>query len=116
MWLPTKGQVDTAGRYATAIAGTAITIFGLQAKGITLDQAKAVIQALGDTVNQIAILAAAGATLYASVKGVFKSSPTQQAISVEQSGAVVVTTPEIAASTPDSPNIVSQDQMKVVPK
>lgn len=116
MWLPSKGQVDTAGRYATAIVGTAITIFGLQAKGITLDQAKAVIQAAGDTVNQIAILAAAGAALYASVKGVFKSSPTQQAIAVEQSGAVVVTTPAIAAATPDSPNIVSQDQMKVVPK
>jgi hypothetical protein len=116
MWLPNKNQVDTAGRYAGAIAGTAITIFGLQAKGITLDQVKVVIAALGDTVNQLVILAGIMAPLYATIKGVFKSSPTQQAISVEKSGGIVVTTPEIAQATPDSPNIVSQDQVKVVPK
>lgn len=116
MWLPSKGQVDTAGRYVTAVAGTAITIFGLQNKGISLDQVKGVIQALGDTVNQIAILLAAGATLYASAKGIFKSSPTQQAISVADTGAKVVTTPEIAAATPNSPNIVSETEAKVVPK
>lgn len=116
MWLPSKSQVDTAGRYATAVAGTAITIFGLQNRGISLDQVKGVIQALGDTVNQIAILVAAAATLYASAKGIFKSSPTQQAVSVAATGAQVVTTPEIAAATPDSPNIVSQDQVMVVPK
>lgn len=116
MWLPTKGQVDTAGRYATAVAGTAITIFGLQNKGISLDQVKAVIQALGDTVNQIAILAGAAATLYAGIKGVFKSSPTQQAASVAATGALVVTSPEIAAATPDSPNVVSRFDVKVVSK
>lgn len=82
MRFPTKAEIDTAGRYATAVAGTAITIFGLQAKGISLDQAKAVIQAAGDTVNQLGILIAAAATLYATFKGIFKSGPAQQVASV----------------------------------
>jgi hypothetical protein len=116
MWLPTQGQVSTAGRYATAVAGTAITIFGLQAKGFSLDQAKEIIQALGATVNNIVILLAALAPVYALLKGVHSSSPIEQAKSVEANGAVVVASPEIAAATPNSPNIVSSADVKVVNK
>ena len=43
MWLPSQAQVNTAGRYVGAVAGTAIAIFGLQAKGISLDQVKVVV-------------------------------------------------------------------------
>lgn len=116
MWLPTKAQVDTAGRYAVAVAGTAITIFGLQAKGVTLDQAKALIAALGATVNDIVIVVSALAPLYALLKGMHKSSDIEQAKSVEATGALVVTTPAIAAATPDSPGILSSATAKVVSK
>lgn len=37
-------------------------------------------------------------------------------IEVEKAGAIVVTTAEMAKATPDSPNIVSQTEVKVVPK
>lgn len=115
MWLPTQGQVNTAGRYAASIAGTAIAIFGLQAKGISLDQVKALIGALGTVVNDLVILAGAAGTVYAAIKGVAQSSPTNQAAAVAASGAQVVTTPEIAAAIP-SPNVTSSTETRVVNK
>lgn len=39
-----------------------------------------------------------------------------QSDAVTKSGAVVVAPPEIAAATPNNPNIVSRDAVKVVPK
>jgi hypothetical protein len=115
MWLPTQGQVNTAGRYATAVAGTAIAIFGLQAKGITLDQAKAVIGALGPVVNDLVTLIGVLGTAYAAIKGVSSSSPTNQAAAVAATGAKVITTPEIAAAVP-SANVTSSTETKVVAK
>ncbi len=82
MWLPTKKQIDTATRYATVAAGTAFTLLGLQAKGISLDQLKAMISALGDTASTIVQLLAVAGALYASVKGTVLSSPTNQIQSV----------------------------------
>ena len=37
-------------------------------------------------------------------------------VEVEKAGAVVITTPEIAAATPNSPNIVSQDKVEITLK
>lgn len=37
-------------------------------------------------------------------------------VEAEKTGAIVVTTPEMAAATPDSPNIVSRTDVKVVTK
>lgn len=116
MWLPTKSQVDAASRHAISIAGTAFVIFGLQAKGVSLDQVKEIIGALGGTVNDIVLLVGTVAPLYAMLKASHSASPTSQAISVASTGAKVVTTPEIAAATPTISNIVSADDMKVVPK
>ena len=116
MWLPTKGQVDSASRHAISIAGTAFTIFALQNKGVTLDQVKSVIAALGSTTNDIVLLIGVLAPLYAMLKAAHTASPTQQAISVASTGAQVVTTPEIAAATPTNSNIVSSEDMKVVRK
>jgi hypothetical protein len=115
MWLPSKAQVDTGGRYALAIASTAIGIFGLQAKGISLDQVKAAISALGDVVNNMVILATAIGAIYATVKGVTQSSPTNQVASAAATGAKVITTPEIAAAIP-SANVTSSTETKVVNK
>lgn len=116
MWLPTKAQVDSAARHAITIAGTAFAIFGLQSKGITLDQVKAVIAALGSTANDIVVLLGILAPFYAALKAAHSASPVQQAISVAATGAKVVTSPEIAAATPDQPNILSSTSMKVVTK
>lgn len=82
MQLPTQAQINTAGRYAGTIAGTAFAIFGLQAKGFSLDQVKAVIAAFGTLANDVIILIAAIAPIYATIRGVSSSSPTGQAASI----------------------------------
>ena len=116
MWLPTKSQVDAASRHAITIAGTAFVIFGLQAKGVTLEQTTALIQSLGGTVNNLVVLLGALAPFYALLKAAHSASPTSQAVSVAATGALVVTTPEMAKATPDSPNIVSNADVKVTQK
>jgi hypothetical protein len=78
MWLPTKAQVDAASRHAISIAGTAIVIFGLQAKGLTVEQVTAAINSLGDTVNSVVVLLAAVAPLYALLKAGHSASPAVQ--------------------------------------
>ncbi len=115
MNLPNRAQVDTAARYAGTIAGTAFAIFGLQAKGITLEQVQAVIAAGGTLVNDIVVMASALTPLYLAFRGVSSSSPTSQAAAVAATGAKVVTTPEIAAAVP-SPNVMSSTEVRVVNK
>jgi hypothetical protein len=88
--LPSQAQVNTAGRYSLAIAGTAISIFGLQAKGISLDQVKLIIAALGDAINNIVILVSAIGVLYASIKGVTNSSGSGQAAALGGNAATIV--------------------------
>lgn len=83
MWLPTKAQVDAATRHAVTIAGTAIAIFGLQAKGISVEQVTAAIQSLGTTVNSLVVLLAAVAPLYAMTRASQSASPTNQIASVQ---------------------------------
>ena len=115
MNLPNRAQVDTAARYAGTIASTAFAIFGLQAKGITLDQVQAVIASCGTLVNDLVVLVSAVAPLYLAFRGISSSSATAQAAAVAATGAKVVTTPEIAAAVP-SPNVMSTADVKVVSK
>lgn len=94
MWLPTKEQVNTAGRYAGAIAGTAFAIFGLQAKGFSLDEVKAAIAALGTVINDIVVLIGVLGPIYVAARGVSSSSPTGQAAAIgANSKAIVEPTP-----------------------
>jgi hypothetical protein len=79
MPLPTQAQVNTAGRYAGAVIGTAFTIFGLQAKGISLDQVNSLIGALGTVVNDAVIVIGMLMPLYVTFKGVIGSSSNGQA-------------------------------------
>ena len=116
MWLPTKAQVDAASRHAITAVGVAVTIFGLQAKGVDIAKVTEVIQALGSTVNNLVVVAGTMAGLYAALKASSTASPTAQAKAVTDAGAVVVGSHELAAATPDNPNIVSRDEVKVVPK
>jgi hypothetical protein len=90
MLLPTQAQVNTAGRYAGTIAGTAIAIFGLQAKGISADQVKAVIAAGGTVVNDIVVLIATIAPLYAAARGIISSSKTGQAAAIGANSSTIV--------------------------
>lgn len=114
MWLPTRGQVDAVSRHAITAAGTMVLLFGLQAKGVDIDVIKGAISALGETVNTIVVLLGALAPVYALLRASHNASPIEQAKAVEATGAVVVTTTEIAKATPDSPNIVSKEDVKVV--
>lgn len=116
MWLPTKGQVDAASRHAITAVSTAVAIFGLQAKGLDPQQVVAAIQALGSTVNDLVVLISTAGVVYAGLKASHTASPANQAKAVTASGAVVVGSPELAAATPEDPNIVSRTQVRVVPK
>ena len=90
MWLPTKAQVDAASRHAISIAGTAIVIFGLQAKGVTIEQITSVIQSLGGVVNDGVVLIGAIAPLYALLKASHSASPANQAAAVGANPATIV--------------------------
>jgi hypothetical protein len=83
MWLPTKDQVDAASRHAISIAGTAVVIFGLQAKGFSAEQLAALIKSLGDTVNSAVVLIGAALPIYAALMASHKSSATQQIAKVQ---------------------------------
>jgi hypothetical protein len=78
MWLPTKAQVDAASRHAITIAGTAIAIFGLQAKGVSVEQVTAAIQSMGSAINSLVLVAGALAPLYALLKAGHSASPDSQ--------------------------------------
>lgn len=116
MWLPTKAQVDAASRHAITAASVVVTMLGLQAKGVSMDQIAAVIKGLGDTTNTALQLIAAVGVLYGGIKAARSASPTAQAIAVEKAGSIVVASPELAAATPDSPNILSRADVSVVSK
>jgi hypothetical protein len=116
MWLPTKGQVDAASRHVITAAGVAVTIFGLQAKGVDIAQVTAAIQALGSTVNDVIVVAGTIAGLYAAWKASHTASPIEQAKSVAATGAKVVGSQALADATPGEPNIMSSADSKVVSK
>ena len=83
MWLPTKAQIDAASRHAITAAGMAVTIFGLQAKGVSMDDVKALITSLGDTVATLVQLIGAIGVMYGAFKAAHSASPTSQIDSVK---------------------------------
>lgn len=84
MWLPTKAQVDAASRHIITAVGVAVTIFGLQAKGVNMDQVKVVIESMGATVNTIIQLLAAAGVVYGGIQASRSASPTSQIASVRE--------------------------------
>ena len=83
MWLPTKPQIDAASRHAITAAGVAVTIFGLQAKGVSMDQVTLLISSLGATINTLVQVIAAVGVLYGGIKAANSASPTSQIASVK---------------------------------
>lgn len=82
MPLPTQAQVKSAAESAGTVVATAFAIFGLQAKGISLDQVKAAIGAMGTAVNDLVVLAGLLYPIYTSIKGVIGSSSNGQAAAI----------------------------------
>lgn len=78
MWLPTKAQVDAASRHAITAAGVAVTIFGLQAKGVSMEQVTSLINSLGSTINTLVQLLGAAAVVYGGIKAANSASPSNQ--------------------------------------
>jgi hypothetical protein len=89
-------------------------MFGLGTK-INPDTVNAIITTSGALVNNVITLAGLISPIVAAYFAAKSASPASQAAAVARSGGVVVTTPTIAAAVP-SPNVVSQTDVKVVPK
>jgi hypothetical protein len=83
MWLPTKLQVDAASRHAITAASVAFTIFGLQAKGIKMEDVSTLINSLGTVVNTVLQIVAAAGVIYGGLKAANSASPTSQIASVK---------------------------------
>lgn len=118
MWLPTKPQVDAASRHVITAVGVAVTIFGLQAKGVDMNNVKALIESLGNTINTLIQLVAAAGVLYGAVKAANSASPANQGASlaatatggaspaaVEAQKAIVSATSAVAADPTIPANI-----------
>jgi hypothetical protein len=112
MLLPTQAQVNTGVRYAGTIAGTAFAIFGLQAKGFSLDQAKAAVGALGSVVNDVVILIGIAGPLFAAFKGVKSSSAAGQAAAIGANEKTVVNPGPNGTATVTLPPDMAQAALK----
>lgn len=139
MWLPTKAQIDAASRHAITAAGVAVTIFGLQAKGVDMNNVKALIESFGNTANTVVQLLGAIAVVYGGLKAANSASPTSQIASVHAIAAdksqpatedakqaliaATISLPEVQAIVTDkataaaapSESVVPADAVKIIP-
>lgn len=117
-------QAEAAGKHlASATAGAIALAVGYhflapsQVLTDVPDNINHIVSGLEETAKGIAGLVSAITLVYTAIKSATKASPVSQAISLEKiPGTVVITTPEIAKATPDSPNVISNTEVKVVPK
>lgn len=117
MNLPTQDQVNTGVRYATAVAGVVVGLFGL-AGHVDMNNVTEGIKSLGLVVSSIVTFIGFATPVYMAIKGMIATSEKNRAIALAKSNPdnKIITSPEIAAATPSIPNIVSSTEMKVVPK
>ncbi len=87
MNLPTPAQVNAASRHLITAAGVAVTIFGLQAKGVSMESVTNLINSLGGTINTLVQLAAAVGVIYGGVQAARSASPANQIEQVKQNAA-----------------------------
>jgi hypothetical protein len=115
--LPTQNQVNAATRHIISAVGGAIIMFGLSSK-INIDTLTVAINAFGSIINSVVIIVGVVAPLLSGYFASRSASPASQAASMAANvpGTVIVTSPEIAKATPDSPNVVSNTEVKVVQK
>ena len=115
MWLPTQAQVNAFTRNVASGIGGAVLMFGLSSK-IDINAVNQIITAAGTVVNDAVVLIGIASPFIAGYFASKSASPKAQAVAVAATGALVVGSQALAESTPESPNIVSQDQVKVVPE
>lgn len=115
MKLPTTDQVNAATRHLISAIGGAVVMFGLSSK-INIETVTTVINQLGSITNSIVLLLGIVTPVIAGYYAQKSAKTENQAASLEAKGAIVITTSEIANATPNSPNVISQDEVKVVPK
>jgi hypothetical protein len=113
----TTAQVAAISRYVgTFVAGAATAAAGWGI--ISTDNAATIQTSLGHIVNGVQEITVGVAPLAAVVLGwygTWTASHKAQARAVAATGAIIVATPQLAASTPEK-NIVSSAEYKVVPK
>lgn len=84
MRLPTQSEVNAATRHVGTAVGVAVTIFGLQAKGIDMAAVKTVIESMGTTINTIIQLVAAIGVVYGGIQATRSASTSNQIAQVKQ--------------------------------
>jgi hypothetical protein len=115
MWLPTQAQVNAATRNIASAAGGAVLMLGLSTK-IDPAAVTALVNAMGEVVGSIVTVLGIIAPLWAAYHAAQSASAKAQAESITKTvpGTVVVTSQAIADATPNSPNVVSSTDVKVV--
>lgn len=118
----TLNQVYAAGRHVASYVAGGVSVavalhFLSPSQGGDLGTS---INQVSDGITQIAKgiagICAVLTPIYTAWRAAHSASPTQEAISLVSAkpGTIVVTTPEIAQATPNVPNIVSNEEKKVV--
>lgn len=115
MNLPTQSQVNASTRHIASFAAGAIAMFGISTK-LNPDTVQQIINASGNLINDVILLIGLISPFITSYFASKSATPVAQAEALEKQGAIVVASPAIAAATPNSPNIMSSDEVKVVPK
>lgn len=115
MNLPTSTQVNAATAHAASFVAGAVAMLGLSSK-IDINVVQQIIASLGNLTNDGILLISLVSPFITGYFASKRSSPTSQAVSLEKQGAIVVVSPAIANATPNSPNVVSNTEVKVVRK
>lgn len=110
---PSQAQVNAIARHVASAAAGAVILFGLSTK-IDPVAITNIINATGTLANDVILLVGLITPIVSAFYASKTASPTSQAAAVAATGAIVVTTPAIAAAVP-SPNVVSSTDVKVVP-
>jgi len=84
MRLPTQSEVNAATRHVGTAVGVAVTIFGLQAKGVDMAAVKTVIESMGSTINTLIQLVAAIGVVYGGIQATRSASTSNQIAQVQQ--------------------------------
>lgn len=116
MKLPTQAEVNAVSRHVATFAAGAITVFGLSTK-LDPNTIQQIIAATGNLVNDAILLIGIIAPLATSYFSSKSATPSAQAEAIVKAvpGTLIVTSAELAGSTP-SPNVISHADAKVLPR
>lgn len=111
MYVPTKGMIDAAKRHVITAIGVAVTIFGLQAKGVSMENVTILINSLGDTVGLLIQVAAAAATVYGGIKAANTATPANRIADVKNIATGAASEDAVAAQAAliEATSAVAQD-------